>query len=140
MAIGGVSLAAGIGFVAIPDRGLRLAALASVAAVAIAALVTAALDEREQDWRRAAEIARAQTTGRDTVVVLPQRARAAFEYHAPGLATSAVGRGEAVTVVVVGDPALAVAAAREVVSPPRYALLEQAPAGTGLVVQRWVRP
>ena len=140
VAIGGVSLAAGIGFVAIPDRGLRLAALASVAAVAIAALVTAALDEREQDWRRAAEVARAQTTGRDTVVVLPQRARAAFEYHAPGLATSAVGRGEAVTVVVVGDPALAVAAAREVVSPPRYALLEQAPAGTGLVVQRWVRP
>ena len=140
VAIGGVSLAAGIGFVAIPDRGLRVAALASVAAVAVAALVTAALDEREQNWTRVAEFARAQTTGRDTVVVLPQRARAAFEYHAPDLRTSAVGRGEAVTVVVVGDPALAVAAAREVVSPPRYALLEQSPAGTGLVVQRWVRP
>ena len=140
VAIGGLSLAAGIGVVAITDRALRLAALASVAAVATAALVTAALDEREQDWNRAAEIARAQATGRDTVVVLPPRARPAFEYHAPDLATSMVGRGEAVTVVVVGDPALAVAAAREVVSPPRYALLEQSPAGTSLVVQRWVRP
>ena len=140
VAIGGLSLAAGIGVVAITDRALRLAAFASVAAVATAALVTAALDEREQDWNRAAEIARAQATGRDTVVVLPQRARPAFEYHAPGLATSMVGRGEAVTVVVFGDPALAVAAAREVVSPPRYALLEQSPAGTSLVVQRWVRP
>ena len=39
--------------------------------------------------------------------------------------TSRVGRGEAVTVVVAGDPARAVAAARQVVSPPRYALLEQ---------------
>ena len=140
VAIGGVSLAAGIGLVAIPDRALRLAALASVAAVAIAALVTAALDERRENWPAAAAIVRAQTTGRDTIVVLPRRARAAFEYHAPGLRPHDVGRGDAVTVVVVGDPSLAVAAAREVVSPPRYALLEQSSAGTGLVVQRWVRP
>jgi len=56
------------------------------------------------------------------------------------LRTSGVGRGEAVTVVIVGDPAQAVAAARRVVSPPRYALLEQRSAGTRIVVQRWVRP
>jgi hypothetical protein len=45
-----------------------------------------------------------------------------------------------VFVVIAGDPALAAAAARGVVSPPRYALLSQEPAGTRLVVQRWVRP
>jgi hypothetical protein len=51
-----------------------------------------------------------------------------------------VGRGDAVTVVVAGDPATAVAIARQVVSPPRYALLEERKAGRRLVVQRWVRP
>jgi len=45
-----------------------------------------------------------------------------------------------VTVVVAGDPALAVARARQVVSPPRYALLSEQEAGSALVVQRWVRP
>ena len=54
--------------------------------------------------------------------------------------TGLVGRGDAVSVVVVGDPALAVATARPVVSPPRYALLSADRTGTSLVVQRWVRP
>ena len=58
----------------------------------------------------------------------------------PSVRTGRVGRGEAVVVVVAGDPAQATAAARTVVSPPRYALLSQEPAGSGLVVQRWVRP
>ena len=137
---GGLALAAGAGLIAIQDRTLRLATLGSVIAVAVAALVTAGLAERRQDWRIAAAVARSQVTARDTVVVVPARARTALEYYAPELAPIGTGRGAAVTVVVVGDPALAVAAAREVVSPPRYALLEQQPAGTALVVQRWVRP
>ena len=139
-AAGGAALAAGIGLVGIGDRALRIAAIASVAAVAVAAIVTAAVEEPEEDWAAAARIARSESTARDTVVVLPPRAAAALRHAAPGLRTSSVGRGEAVTVVIVGDPAQAVAAARQVVSPPRYALLEQRSAGTRVVVQRWVRP
>ena len=140
VAAGGVALAAGIGLVGIGDRTLRLAAIASVAAVAVAAIVTTALEEPEEDWAAAARIARSESTARDTVVVLPPRAAAALRHAVAGLRTSAVGRGEAVTVVVVGDPAQAVATARQVVSPPRYALLEEREAGTRVVVQRWVRP
>jgi len=42
--------------------------------------------------------------------------------------------------VVAGDPVTAAAAARQVVAPPRYALLSAEPAGSRLVVQRWIRP
>jgi hypothetical protein len=139
-AAGGVALAAGAGLVAIPDRGLRLASGAAVGVVAIAALATAASEGPREDWRAAAHLVLAKTTPRDTVVVLPDRARAAFAYYAPGLRTSLVGRGDAVAVVVAGDPALAAARARTVVSPPRYALLSEEKAGSALVVQRWVRP
>lgn len=140
VAAGGVALGAGVGLVAIPDRGLRLASLAAVAAVAVAALATAATEDADQDWRAAARLVREQTTARDTVVVLPQRARPAFEYYASGIRPSTVGRGEAVTVVIAGDPSLAVATARHVVAPPRFALLSEESAGTRLGVQRWVRP
>lgn len=140
VAAGGIALAAGVGLVAIPDRGLRLASAATVGVVAVAALATAAAETPQEDWRSAARLAQAKTTTRDTVVVIPERGRIALAYYAPELRTSLVGRGEAVTVVVAGDPDLAVAAARQVVSPPRYALLSEQKAGSGLVVQRWVRP
>ena len=137
---GGVALAAGIGLVAIPDRSHRIAIALATGAVAIATIATGALREPPEDWRRATELVREETTPRGTVVVLPERARAAFAYYAPEVRIGRVGRGEAVVVVVAGDPARATAAARTVVSPPRYALLSQEPAGSGLVVQRWVRP
>jgi dolichyl-phosphate-mannose-protein mannosyltransferase len=140
VAAGGVSLAAGVGLVSIRDRALRLVSLAAVAVVAVAALGTAADQKPREDWRAAAQIVRAKTTPRDTVVVLPERARSAFAYYAPGVRTSLVGRGDGVTVVVVGDPDAAVAVARQVVAPPRYALLSEQPAGSRIVVQRWVRP
>lgn len=140
VAIGGVALAAGAGLVAIADRSLRLATLGAVAAVVIASLVTAALAERQQDWREAATLTRSLATERDSVVVVPDRARFALAYYAPELELLRAGRGAAVTVVVVGDPADAVTAARTVVSPPRYALLEQREAGSRLIVQHWVRP
>jgi len=140
VAAGGTALAAGVGLVSIPDRGLRVASAAAVAVVAIASLATAAAEGPKEDWRAAARLARARTTPRDTVVILPPRSLAAFHYYAPELRTSGVGRGEGVTVVVAGDPALAMATARQVVAPPRYALLSQQPAGSALVVQRWVRP
>ena len=139
VAAGGVALAAGVGLVSIPDRGLRLASAAAVAVVAIAALATAASEGPREDWRAAARHVHAKTTGRDTVVVLPERSAAALAYYAPDLRTSRVGRGQGVTVVVAGDPALAVARARPV-SPPAYALLSEQEAGSALVVQRWVNP
>jgi hypothetical protein len=140
VAAGGVSLAAGVGLVSIRDRALRLVSLAAVAVVAVAALGTAANQKPREDWRAAARIVRAKTTPRDTVVVLPARARSALAYYAPAVRTSLVGRGDGVTVVVVGDPDTSAARARQVVAPPRYALLSEEPAGSRLVVQRWVRP
>ena len=140
VAAGGVALAAGVGLGSIPDRGLRLASAAAIVVVAIAAIATAASEGPREDWRAASRLVRTKTTPRDTVVVLPERARAAFAYYAPALRLSVVGRGEAVAVVVAGDPTLAVARARPVVSPPRYALLSEQKAGSALVVQRWVRP
>jgi hypothetical protein len=140
VAAGGVALAAGIGLLSISDRELRLASAAAVAAVAVAALVTAATRDPVEDWRAAARLVESRATPRDTVVVLPERGRAAFSYYAPDVRTSLMGRGDAVFVVTAGDPALGASTARRVVSPPRYALLSQEPAGTRLVVQRWVRP
>ena len=140
VAAGGIAVATGIGLAALTDRGLQLVALIAVAVVAVAALVTAALREPAEDWREAARVARADASPRSSVVVLPARARAALAYYAPDLHTTLAGRGDAVTVVVAGDPAGADAAARTVVSPPRYALLEERAAGSRLVVQRWVRP
>lgn len=140
VAAGGTALAAGVGLVSIPDRSLRFVSAVAVAVLAIASLATAAAEGPKEDWRAAARLARAKTTPRDTVVVLPARSLAAFRYYAPELRTSGVGRGEGVTVVVAGDPALAMATARPLVGPPRYALLSQQQAGSALVVQRWVRP
>lgn len=137
---GGVALAAAAGLVAIRERALRLATGAAVLAVAVAALVTASVADTRQDWRRAAVLARAEATPRSSVVVLPPRARSALSYYAPELRSVGAGRGDAVTVVIAGDPDRALATGREVVSPPRYALLEQQTAGRELVLQRWVRP
>jgi mannosyltransferase len=137
---GGAALAAGIGLAGIPERRHRIAAAVATGAVAIAALAAGALREPAEDWRRATELVRSETSARGTVVVLPERARAAFAYYAPELRIGRAGRGDAVLVVVAGDPSEATSAARTVVSPPRYALLSQEPAGSGLVVQHWVRP
>jgi mannosyltransferase len=140
VAVGGLALGAGIGLFAITDSGIRLAAGAALAVVAVAALGTAALRDQPENWRAAAQLVRARATPSDTVVVLPVRARAAFSYYAPELRLSRLGRGDAVLVVVAGDPGQATASGRQVVSPPRYALLSEEHAGDDLVVQRWVRP
>jgi hypothetical protein len=140
VAAGGLALGAGIGLFAITDTGVRLAAGAALAVVAVAALGTAALRDQPQNWRAAAKLVRASASPGDSVVVLPDRARAAFAYYAPERRLSRVGRGEAVLVVVAGDPEQATASGRQVASPPRYALLSEEHAGDDLVVQRWVRP
>jgi mannosyltransferase len=140
VAAGGLALGAGVGLFAITDSGIRLATGAALAVVAIAALGTAAARDQPENWRAAAKLVQGRTSAKDTVVVLPDRARAAFSYYAPGLRLSRVGRGDAVFVVVAGDPRQATRSGRQVVSPPRYALLSEQHAGDDLVVQRWVRP
>ena len=140
MCAGGVALAAGIGLVAIPDRRLQLAAGGGLGAIALGTIVAGAVRDDAEDWRAAAAIVRRQQSPSDTVVVLPERARSAFAYYAPELRIGRVGRGEAVSVVVAGEPDDATATARAVVAPPRYALLSQDSSGRRLVVQRWVRP
>jgi hypothetical protein len=140
VAIGGLALGAGVGLVSISDRGVRIAAAAALAVVAVAALGSAALRDQPEDWRAAARLVQTDVTPHDTVVVLPDRARTAFAYYAPDLPLSRVGRGASVLVVIAGDPGQATRSGRQVVSPPRYALLSQRHAGDDLVVQRWVRP
>jgi mannosyltransferase len=137
---GGASLAAGVGLLAVPGRTERLAAALAVGVVAAGAIVAAALRDPAEDWRRATRLATSADAKRGTVVVLPERARAAFAYYAPDVPLHRVGRGDVVTVVVAGAPSAAATVARSIVSPPRYALLSQEPAGSRLVVQRWVRP
>jgi mannosyltransferase len=140
VAAGGLALGAGVGLVAITDSGIRLATGAALAVVALAALGTAASRDQPENWRAAARLVQGRASAKDTVVVLPDRARTAFSYYAPGLRLSRVGRGDAVFVVVAGDPGQATRSGRQVVSPPRYALLSEQHAGDDLVVQRWVRP
>jgi hypothetical protein len=141
VAAGGLALGAGIGLFAIADHGVRLATGAALAVVAVAALATAAARDQPENWRAAARLVRARATAKDTIVVLPDRARAAFSYYAPGLPLSRVGRGDAVFVVVLArDSRRATQSGREVVPAPRYALLSAEHAGDDLVVQRWVRP
>jgi hypothetical protein len=140
VAAGGLALGAGVGLFAISDRDVRLATGAALAVVAVAALATAAARDQPEDWRAAARIVRARATPKDTVVVLPARARTAFSYYAPDLRLSRVGRGDAVFVVIAGNSRRATRSGRGVVSPPRYALLSEEHAGADLVVQRWVRP
>jgi hypothetical protein len=120
--------------------GVQLACGAADAVVALAALEMAQSREQPNDCREAAKLVRGSATLRDTVVVIPERARPVFAYYAPNLRLSHVGRGEAVLVVVAGDPADAATAGRRVAGPPRYALLSEQRAGDRLVVQRWVRP
>ena len=77
----------------------------------------------------------------ETVVVLPERSRAAFAYYAPYARTSSYARGDGAWVAVVADdPPSAIAAASRAVRTPRYALLRQFRYGDGLRLQHWVRP
>ena len=78
---------------------------------------------------------------RETVVVVPERSRAAFAYYAPTVSVIRYARGDGAWVAVVADtPARAIAAARPSVRTPRYALLRQFRYGDGLRLQHWVRP
>ena len=127
-----VALAAGIGLVAIrrPEAAARRRRAAWQPSRSGRSCWTRCA-RMPEDWRAAVALVRRQQSPSDTVVVLPERARSAFAYYAPELRVGRVGRGEAVSVVVAGEPDDATATARAVVSPPRYALLSRTRAAAG---------
>ncbi len=137
----GTALATGAAFELLPNRetlSVTLATLAAAAAVVLGIRITA---EPAQDWRSLARAVERVHGVRESVVVVPDRSRAALAYYAPGLGTTAHARGDGAWIAVVADtPAEAIARARAAVHTPTYALLRQFRYGDGLRLQHWVRP
>ncbi len=95
----------------------------------------------DEDWRSLASAVRRVKGGRETVVVVPERSRAAFAYYAPYVPVIEHARGEGAWIAVVArTPSAAIADARPVVRTPTYALLRQFRYGNDLRLQHWVRP
>lgn len=138
----GLALAAGaVAPVLAQSRGLVWAGLAAVlmwSAVVVSVRVTR---EPAEDWRAVAVAVRQVRGPRETVVVLPERSRAAFSYYAPYVALSGSARGDGAWIAVVASsPEVAISSARPVVRTPTYALLRQFRYGSDLRLQHWVRP
>ena len=137
----GISLAAGA---AVPLlRSRRALVVAGAALVVVSAVtVTARIVARpSEDWRALATAVRRVRLPQETVVIVPERARAAFAYYAPDVQTSARARGDGAWIVVVADdPSQAIERARQLIRTPTYALLRQFSYGNGLRLQHWVRP
>lgn len=138
----GAALAAGAaGLLLSPTRGL---VAAGIAVLLVASAVTIAERLREpvdEDWRALAAAVRRVRDPKETVVVLPEGARAAFAYYAPYVSTIRFARGDgawiAVSAATAGE---AIEASRSYVATPRYALLRQFRYGDRLRLQHWVRP
>ena len=138
----GVALAAGAAAPLLaPVRGL---VWAGVALLLVSSAVTSADRLRQppdEDWRALVAAVQRVRGDNETVVVVPQRARAVVAYYAPYLPLIGDVRASGGWVAVAADtPDGAIAAARPVVRTPRYALLRQFAYGDGLRLQHWVRP
>ena len=140
LVVPGLALGAGALVAALPTRWATTAAAAMTAAAGVT-LVVWYLSEPAENWRRAARDAERLRAANETIVVVPERARAAFAYYAPRARTSqrADGDGAWVLVRASGDAA-AIELARNAVATPRYALAEQTTHGDDLRLQHWVRP
>ena len=137
-------LALAVGAVA-PDlartRGLVWAGVALLAASGAVAIGVRLSAPAAEDWRALAAAVERVRGDRETVVVVPERSRAALAYYAPTLHVVRFARGEGAWIAVVADtPSDAIAAARPVVRTPRYALFRQFRYGDGLRLQHWIRP
>lgn len=138
----GIALAAGAAAPLLSRaRELVWAGLA-VLLVASAATVAVRLNAQPaEDWRALAAAVERVRGERETVVVVPDRSRAAFVYYAPSVPVIGRARGEGAWVAVVASTAGAsIAAARPVVRTPTYALRRQFRYGDDLWLQHWVRP
>ncbi len=136
----GIALAAGVGVARLADTRQAAWLVAAAAAASLAAGVVVVLQPLPADWREAAHWIEGRRGGNETVVVLPDRARAAYVRYAPGARLWATGRGDGVWVVLRTPWVDATTIARSVVSTPRYALLDERSFGDDLLVQHWVRP
>jgi mannosyltransferase len=140
----GIALASGAALDLLPDWEAPWVALTTLAAVALVATVVLAArltTVPTEDWRSLAKAVVHVQGARETIVVVPDRSRAALAYYAPELRTTAHARGDGAWVAVVADnPADAIARARAGVRTPTYALLRQFRYGDSLRLQHWVRP
>ncbi len=139
VALGGVALAAGAGVGALRDRRLVVVLAAATAAVACVGLGRWYTSSPAENWRAAAAALRLEPRA-DTVVVLPNRSRAALARELTDARIVSRAGGDVVSVVLRGDERATIVAARTVVATPRYALLEERRISDQLVIQRWVRP
>jgi mannosyltransferase len=142
LCVPGLALAAGAAVPLLsPTRGLVWAGLAVLLVASTATIAVRLSASPEEDWRALASAVTRVLGTRETVVVVPERARPAFEYYAPSISIGRYARGDGAWVAVVaGTPAAAIAAARPSVPTPRYALLRQFRYGDELRLQHWVRP
>ncbi len=138
----GLALAAGAAVPLLsPTRGLVWAGLALLLVASAGAIAARLSAPPHEDWRALASAVVHVRGPQETVVVVPERSRAAFAYYAPFVSVIRYSRGDGAWVAVVADtPASAIAAARPSVRTPRYALLRQFRYGDDLRLQHWVRP
>ena len=138
----GIALAVGaVAPVLARTHGLLWAGIALLAVAGAATVGWRLTKPATEDWRALAVAVQRVRQPRETVVVVPDGARAAFAYYAPDVRVIRFVRGEGAWVAVVADtPAGAIATARPIVQTPRYALLRQFRYGDGLRLQHWVRP
>jgi hypothetical protein len=124
-----------------PVRGLVWTGLALLLVSSAVTIAVRLSTPPAEDWRALATAVRRVRGPKETVVVLPERSRAAFAYYAPYVAVIGRARGEGAWIAVAAStPDAAIAAARPVVRTPRYALLRQFRYGDHLRLQHWVRP
>ena len=142
LAAPGVALAAGAAVTLISgDARLLWGGLALLAVACVATIALRLGSPPQEDWRALAAAVERVRSDDETVVVVPDRSRAAFAYYAPDIQVIRFARNQGAWVAVVADtPSGAIAAARPLVSTPRYALLRQFRYGDGLRLQHWVRP
>lgn len=136
----GLALGSGALVAALPARAATAAAVGLTAAAAATLLLWYA-SAPEEDWRAAARAVARSRGERETIVVVPERARQAFAYYAPGVRTRLGASGDGAWVLVqAASDVEAITRARAAVRTPRYALAEQTAYGDDLRVQHWVRP
>ena len=94
-----------------------------------------------EDWRGAVGAIRAEQRAGEAVVVLPERQRIAAAYYAGEGFAIERARGHRVWLLLaVGDADRRLRLARDLVRPPRYALLDERRYGDDLWLQIWDEP
>jgi mannosyltransferase len=137
----GLALACAAAVAWMPDRDAALGAAAILVVFAVPGLVAWYTQPAAEDWRSAVRAVSREAAPDETVVVLPERSRAALAYYAPEVALSSRARGRGAWVLIRSrDDRQAIRTARRIVRTPAYALLAQTRFGERLVLQHWVRP